>query len=113
GVFHRLVAMQAQRVVQRVQARCGELPVIECLLQRARDAGGAHAVREVAADDDQRAIATAFLEGCKFHVLTFALSVATDRNVSAGPASSFDNRVGVAANPAPASSGGSRSVFRT
>src|SRR5690606_15657150 len=56
-----------ERVGQGDQPRRDVRPVLQRLLQGRRDAGGAHRLRQVARDDDERAVAAAFLQGTKFH----------------------------------------------
>src|SRR3546814_21176873 len=46
---------------------CAVRTALPRLLQGRRDAGGAHRLRQVARDDDERAVAAAFLQGTKFH----------------------------------------------
>ena len=57
-------------VVERVEAGRDVAPVLQRLLQGRRDAGGAHAARKIAGNDDQRAIAAAFLQGTEFHPMS-------------------------------------------
>lgn len=50
-----------QLVEQAGQARRGRIPVVQCGLERGRDIRCADRAGQVAVDDDQRAVATAFL----------------------------------------------------
>ena len=52
---------------QRFQLRAVDVPLVERGLQRRRDAGGIGGARQVAADDDEAAIARAVAEGGEFH----------------------------------------------
>ncbi len=56
-----------EQFVDAMQTRRGVVPIFERALQRVRDVGRAHGAREIAADDDQRAVAAAFLQACEFH----------------------------------------------
>ncbi|MOA51500.1 hypothetical protein D3C78_1746560 [compost metagenome] len=42
-------------------------PILQGQLQGGGDAGGAHAVAQVTRDDDEGAVAAAFLQGTKLH----------------------------------------------
>ena len=60
-------AALVERVVQVLQLRAHEAPVVEHLLQPAGDAGGVVGEREVAGHDDQLPVAGAVLQGGEFH----------------------------------------------
>jgi hypothetical protein len=55
---------------QCIQTRRRVVPVVQRRLQCRGDAARAHGARKIAADDDQRAVAAAFLETAKLHGLT-------------------------------------------
>jgi len=61
-VERTLGAIFLQRVVQRIEPRRDVRPVLQRLLQRRRDAAGAHCALQVAIDNDEGAVAAAFLE---------------------------------------------------
>src|SRR5471032_326922 len=56
-----------QRCVDLFQPGCDGFPIIESRLQGGRDGGRTYIVRQVAADDDQGAVAVAVFQGGKFH----------------------------------------------
>jgi hypothetical protein len=66
-VEHAIGIAGIERFVQGVQARRDVAPVLQSLLQGGGNAGGAHAVAQVARDNDQGAVAAAFLQGTKLH----------------------------------------------
>ncbi|MNV39249.1 hypothetical protein D3C71_1308220 [compost metagenome] len=66
-VEHPVGTAVVERFGQRVQARRQVAPVFQRLLQGGGDAGGAHAVAQVARDHDQGAVAAAFLQRTELH----------------------------------------------
>ena len=56
-----------ERIGHLLELGRATLPVVQRGLQRARDGGDGLAAGEVAADDDERAVAAALLEGGEFH----------------------------------------------
>ena len=60
--FAAVSIARVQRLGERVQTRRDVVPILQRALQGRRDAGGADGLAEVARDDDQGAVAPAFLE---------------------------------------------------
>ena len=68
GVAHATGLTTVQRVIHVLQLRADEVPIVQCLLHAAGNAGGVLGVAEVTRDDDELAIARAIFVSCEFHV---------------------------------------------